>query len=705
MGGVLTPPILFVLFLGVFGNGGDWPVATFLIRSVLFLSFGVFLHRFLPDRLRVNLVDILVLVLWILGAVSLARGGYRWISYQWFLHHSAALCLYVMVRALPGVEGRLPKAGTILLLASASVQILFSVYQMVYQGESRPFGTLENPNFLAEFLVYAAAVSWILAVRPEKAPGRPWMVGLTLLCLAGIGLTRSRGGFLLVLALGSFLVAERIGWRRSLAAAAVLVAAVFLVPNPLRDRFLGEGDPYAFERINMWKASARIFLDHPLGVGVGHFKYHWHMVRDPVEGTIIRYAKFARTPHSEFFSVLSELGAPGILAFLGLGAAGAVSLRRAVSRRDPVVLGGAMILFASFLHSFFEYNYHVLGMLLVNAAALGIVSGRLFRPVWEREIRLGRVVKGAAFVLLGACVLYSGLTCAGTVLEERGTAAFRAGRMEEAAHRFLQASATDLWRGTYPDSCSAAHYRLFEGGKGEKHLFRAIALEREAYLRNPLDYRYPARLGYLFSKATDYVPVPARGELLRAALASYDEAIARNPHAADLKYLKAMLLRMSGRADEALTLVESLLRDGYIIAQEYLQAAVDGDTRIFMMNGQPLRFKGKYAAFRRKRSGDDMRSNVHAGGKLAQAQITEEHLRLAEIVRPKLVQDGMFLVGLDIVGDKLMEINVFSPGGLGSAQKFEKVNFSNAVIDALERKVEYMRYYRRNFDNDEMATL
>ena len=152
-------------------------------------------------------------------------------------------------------------------------------------------------------------------------------------------------------------------------------------------------------------------------------------------------------------------------------------------------------------------------------------------------------------------------------------------------------------------------------------------------------------------------------------------------------------------------IVESLTRDGYIIAQEYLPAASDGDIRLFMMNGQPLRYKGKYAAFRRRRSGDDMRSNIHAGGKLAEAEITEEHLKLAEIVRPKIVQDGMFLVGLDIVGDKLMEINVFSPGGLGSAQKFEKVNFSNAVIDSLERKVEYMRYYRRNFDNDEMATL
>ena len=152
-------------------------------------------------------------------------------------------------------------------------------------------------------------------------------------------------------------------------------------------------------------------------------------------------------------------------------------------------------------------------------------------------------------------------------------------------------------------------------------------------------------------------------------------------------------------------MVDAVSRDGYVIAQEYLPAAAEGDTRLFLMNGRPLRYKGKYAAFRRVRSGDDMRSNIHAGGSLRAAEVTDQHLRLAEIVRPKIVLDGMFLVGLDIVGDKLMEINVFSPGGLGSAQKFEKVNFAHAVIAALENKVGYMKYYRRNFDNVEMATL
>ncbi len=152
-------------------------------------------------------------------------------------------------------------------------------------------------------------------------------------------------------------------------------------------------------------------------------------------------------------------------------------------------------------------------------------------------------------------------------------------------------------------------------------------------------------------------------------------------------------------------MIESISRDGYIVAQEYLPDAEEGDIRLFVMNGMPLRHKGKYAAFRRVRRGDDMRSNIHAGGMKAQAKITDEHLELVKMVRPKLVQDGMFLVGLDIVGSKLMEINVFSPGGLGSAQTFEKVNFNNAVIDSLEHKVDYMKYYKRNFDNVAMATL
>lgn len=152
-------------------------------------------------------------------------------------------------------------------------------------------------------------------------------------------------------------------------------------------------------------------------------------------------------------------------------------------------------------------------------------------------------------------------------------------------------------------------------------------------------------------------------------------------------------------------MIEAVSRDGYVVAQEYLEAAAEGDMRLFVMNGMPLRYKGKYAAFRRLRSPGDIRSNIHAGGVKAKAVVDDVALHVAEIVRPKLVEDGMFLVGLDIVGSKLMEINVFSPGGLGSAQQFEGVNFNQGVIESLERKVQYMGFYRRNFNNIDMATL
>ena len=149
-------------------------------------------------------------------------------------------------------------------------------------------------------------------------------------------------------------------------------------------------------------------------------------------------------------------------------------------------------------------------------------------------------------------------------------------------------------------------------------------------------------------------------------------------------------------------MIKSVSRNGYVIAQEYLPAAAEGNTRLFLMNGVPLMADGRYAAYRRVRIGDDPKTTSH---KLLRAKVDETMLTLADMVRPRLVEDGMFLVALDIVGDKLMEVNVFSPGGLGTARKFEKANFARAVVNALERKVDYMKYYRRNFSNVEMATL
>jgi glutathione synthase len=152
-------------------------------------------------------------------------------------------------------------------------------------------------------------------------------------------------------------------------------------------------------------------------------------------------------------------------------------------------------------------------------------------------------------------------------------------------------------------------------------------------------------------------------------------------------------------------IIEAISRDGYIIAQEYLPEATKGDIRLFLMNGIPLKVDGKYAAIRRVNKADDIRSNLSAGGSTKKVQVTEEILTLARVLRPKLVKDGMFLVGIDIVGNKLMEVNVFSPGTMSYMNALYDVNFCEKVITALEKKTSYKKLYGNSIDNNTIATM
>lgn len=152
-------------------------------------------------------------------------------------------------------------------------------------------------------------------------------------------------------------------------------------------------------------------------------------------------------------------------------------------------------------------------------------------------------------------------------------------------------------------------------------------------------------------------------------------------------------------------IIEAIARDGYVVAQEYLPEAKNGDVRMFLVNGRPLKVDGHVAAFRRRSSGSDIRSNISAGGKPEKAEVTDDMLALVDAVRPKLVADGMFLVGLDIVGDKLMEVNVFSPGGLNICGELYGVDYFPRVIEDLERKVTMRRHYGGQLSNTALATL
>ncbi|MBD1421452.1 ATP-grasp domain-containing protein [Sphingobacterium chuzhouense] len=134
--------------------------------------------------------------------------------------------------------------------------------------------------------------------------------------------------------------------------------------------------------------------------------------------------------------------------------------------------------------------------------------------------------------------------------------------------------------------------------------------------------------------------------------------------------------------------VEVITRDGYLLAQEYLPDAANGDIRFFLLNGDPVQVDGKYAAVNRVQKKGDIRSNIHQGGSAQQANIDDTILATVSKVTQKLKEDGMYFVGLDIVGDKIMEINVFSPGALNLASKLNDVDFVGLVLDDVERQIE-----------------
>lgn len=150
---------------------------------------------------------------------------------------------------------------------------------------------------------------------------------------------------------------------------------------------------------------------------------------------------------------------------------------------------------------------------------------------------------------------------------------------------------------------------------------------------------------------------------------------------------------------------EAVSGEGYLIAQAYIPEAKDGDVRFFLMNGRPLERDGKYAAFRRVPAKNEIRSNIHVQGTAETVAVTDTMLMIAETVRPKLLQDGMFLVGLDIVGDKVLEINVFTPGGLFNLSQMYSVDFTENVIISLENKIAIRASYSNSISNRELATL
>lgn len=150
---------------------------------------------------------------------------------------------------------------------------------------------------------------------------------------------------------------------------------------------------------------------------------------------------------------------------------------------------------------------------------------------------------------------------------------------------------------------------------------------------------------------------------------------------------RAVFVLRSDDQDNAHQIFDAVSAFGYVIAQAYLPAARDGDVRLLMLDGKPLERDGKIAAFRRRSSEGDLRNNVTAGGHTEPIDDERPLRAIAEIVGPQLAKDGIWLAGVDVVGEHVLEINVWSPGGVLGASRFAGVDFATLLIEDIEAKV------------------
>jgi len=174
--------------------------------------------------------------------------------------------------------------------------------------------------------------------------------------------------------------------------------------------------------------------------------------------------------------------------------------------------------------------------------------------------------------------------------------------------------------------------------------------------------------------------VTRRAELILKFLAQYHDVI--------LKPLDGMAGRSVFRIREQdvniNATIETLTQHGTrtIMSQRYIPEVVNGDKRILLINGRPA----PYALARIPKPGET-RANLATGGTGVARPLSPRDQEIADVLGPQLAKEGLILVGLDVIGDYLTEINVTSPTCMREITEQTGFNVAGMMIDALEKIV------------------
>jgi glutathione synthase len=130
------------------------------------------------------------------------------------------------------------------------------------------------------------------------------------------------------------------------------------------------------------------------------------------------------------------------------------------------------------------------------------------------------------------------------------------------------------------------------------------------------------------------------------------------------------------------SIVDYITQEGTRLAmvQEYLESVRAGDKRVLVLDGEVL------GGINRVARDDDVRSNIHVGGRVEPCDVTPQERAVIAEMAPRLAQDGLVFVGLDFIGGKLTEVNVTSPTGIQELSRHLGRDVAERVIAWVERR-------------------
>ncbi|MCA9538505.1 MAG: glutathione synthase [Myxococcales bacterium] len=131
------------------------------------------------------------------------------------------------------------------------------------------------------------------------------------------------------------------------------------------------------------------------------------------------------------------------------------------------------------------------------------------------------------------------------------------------------------------------------------------------------------------------------------------------------------------------SILETLSGEGqhWVMAQQYLPAAREGDKRIILIDGEAR------GAILRVPQADENRGNIHVGGRVVHSELTPREKALCAAIGPRLRADGLWFVGLDVIGEHLTEINVTSPTGIREVEALTGVDLGDEYVRFVEGRL------------------